>query len=72
MQVGEQGHTPIDHRAGSGDHDGAAAAGCYPMPLMTVVAFQPDAFILANVMAPDRQDSVVDGVVVRAVEPRPP
>ena len=42
------------------------------MPLTTVVASNRTLSSLPTVMAPDRQDSIVDDVVVRAVEPRPP
>jgi hypothetical protein len=40
--------------------------------LTTVVVPQPDAFILIGVMAPDRQDNVIDYTIVCALESRPP
>lgn len=72
MQMGEQGHAPVDHRAGLRHNNGAAAARCHPVPLATVVALQSNTLILAHVMPSDRQDIVIDDVVIRAVEPRLP
>src|SRR5919112_5847807 len=70
--MGEQGHAPVDHRAGSRYHDGAATARCHPVPLATIVALQSDTFILAHVMPSDWQDIVIDDIVIRTVKPRLP
>ena len=40
--------------------------------LTTVVVPQPDAFILIGVMAPGRQDNVIDYTIVCALKSRPP
>jgi hypothetical protein len=50
VQIGEQGHALVDHRAGSQHHDGAATARYHPVPLATVVALQSDTLILAHIM----------------------
>ncbi len=43
-----------------------------PVPLTRVVPLDPVRLVLARVKLTDRQDHVVDGVIVGAVEPRPP
>ena len=70
--MGEQGHAPVDHRAGSRHHDGAATARCHPVPLATIIALQADTFILAHVMTSDWQDIVIDDIVIRTVKSRLP
>ena len=62
VQMGEQGHAPVDHRAGSRHHDGAATARCHPVPLATVVALQSNTLILAHVMTSHWQDIVIDDI----------
>jgi hypothetical protein len=42
------------------------------VPLATIIALQSDTFILAHVMPSDRQDIVIDDIVIRTVKPRLP
>jgi hypothetical protein len=71
-KAGEQGDTDVHHALGFGDDDGAPAEAGEPMPLARVVPLDAVCLVFARIELPNRQEHIIDGVVVRAVEPRAP
>jgi len=70
-EAGEEGEADIHHALGLRDHNGAPPEPCQPMPLPGVVSLDAVGLILARVALPRRQH-IVDGVVIRTVEPGAP
>src|SRR3954449_12767035 len=71
-EAGEQGDADVHHTLGFRDHDGASPEAGEPMPLAGVVPLDAVRLVLARMELSDRQEHVIDGVVVRTVEPRAP
>ena len=71
-KAGEQGDADVHHALGLRDHNGAAPEPCQPMPLARVVPLDAVCLRLARIELPDRQEHVIDGVIIRTVEPRAP
>src|SRR5829696_5912061 len=71
-EAGEQGDADVHHPRGLRDHDRAPPEAGEPMPLAGVVPLNPVRLVLARIELPDRQEYVIDGVVVRTVQARAP
>src|SRR3954451_21234860 len=71
-EAGEQGDAGVHHALGFRDHDGAPPEPRQPMPLASVVPLDAVCLVLTRVELSDRQEHVVNRVVVRAVEARAP
>ncbi len=71
-EAGEQGDADVHHALGFRDHDGAPPEARQPMPLAGVVPFDAMRLVFACIELPDRQQHIVDGVVVRTEEPGAP
>src|SRR5215210_8029419 len=71
-EAGEQGDADVHHPLGLRDHDRAPPEPCQPMPLAGVVPLDAMRLILARVELPERQQHIIDGVIIRAVEPGAP
>src|SRR5829696_7456115 len=71
-EAGEQGDADVHHARGLRDHDGAPPEAGEPMSLAGVVPLDAVCLVLARIELPDRQEYVIDGVVVRTVQPRAP
>src|SRR3954449_11624612 len=59
-------------RLGLRDYDRAPAEPRQPMALAGVVPLDAMRLVLARMELPDRQEHVIDRVIIRAVEPRAP
>src|SRR5215210_515937 len=71
-EASEQSDTDIHHALGLRDHDGAPAEPRQPMPLAGVVPLDAVRLVLARMELPDRQEHIIDRIIVGAVEPRAP
>src|SRR3954466_3903004 len=71
-EAGEQGDADVHHALGLRDHDGAPPEAGEPMSRARVVPLDAVGLLLAGVALSDRQEHVIDGVVIRAVEPGAP
>src|ERR671912_2112647 len=71
-EAGEQGDADVHHALGLRDHDRAPTEARQPMPLASVVPLDAMCLVLARMELSDRQEHVIDGVLVRAVKPRAP
>src|SRR3954465_931095 len=71
-EPGEQGDADVHHALNLRDHDRAPPKPGQPMPLARVVPLDAMRLLLARIELPDRQEHVIDGVVVRAGEPGAP
>src|SRR4051812_3750402 len=67
-EAGEQGDADVHHTLGLRDHDGAPPEPRQPMPLAGVVPLDAVRFLLARVQLSDRQQYIVNRVVVRTVQ----
>jgi hypothetical protein len=70
-EAGEEGEADVHHALGLRDHDRAPSKARQPVPLPGVVPLDPVGLVLARVALPYRQH-IIDSVVIRAVEARPP
>jgi len=70
-KLGEEGEGDIDHALGLRDHDRAPPEPCQPVALSGIVPLDPVGLVLTRVALPHRQH-VIDGIVIRAVEPGAP
>src|SRR5215212_7249705 len=71
-KAGEQGDADVHHARSLRDHDRAPPEPGEPVPLAGVVSLDAMRLVLTRIELPDWQEHVIDGVVVRAVEPRAP
>src|SRR4051794_27302126 len=71
-EAGEQGDADVHHALGLRDHNRASPEARQPMPLAGVVPLDAMRLLLARIELSNRQQHAVDGVVVRAEEPRAP
>ena len=71
-EAGEQGDADVHHPLGLGDYDGAAPEPGQPVSLARVVPLDAMRLVLARIELPDRQEHVIDGVIIRTGEPRAP
>src|SRR5690349_22126474 len=71
-EAGEQGHADVHHTLGLRDHDRAPPEPRQPVSLAGVVPLDAVGLRLAGIELSDRQEHVVDGVIIRTVEPRAP
>ncbi len=71
-KAGEQGDTDVHHALDLRDYDGAPAEAGSPMPLARVVPLDAVCLVRAGIELPDRQEYVIDRVIIRAVEPGAP
>src|SRR3954468_23681635 len=67
-EAGEQGDADVHHALGFRDHDGAPPEPGEPMPLAGVVPLNPVRLVLARIALPNRQEHVIDHVIVRTVQ----
>src|SRR3954451_20338099 len=71
-EASEQGDADVHHALSLRDHDGAPPKPGQPMLLAGVVPLDAVRLLLAGMELPDWQEPIIDGVVVRAGEPRAP
>src|SRR5689334_18998133 len=71
-EAGEQGHADVHHTLGLRDHDRAPPEPRQPVSLAGVVPLDAVGLRLAGIELSDWQEHVIDGVIIRTVEPRAP
>src|SRR6476619_760367 len=71
-EAGEQGDADVHPTLGLRDHDRAPPEPRQPMPLAGVVPLDAMRLRLARIELSDWQEHVIDGVIIRTVEPRAP
>ena len=71
-EAGEQGDADVHHTLSLRDHDGAPPEPSQPMSRAGVVPLDAVRLLLARMELPDRQEHVIDGLIVRTVKPRAP
>src|SRR3954452_1509247 len=71
-EAGEQGDADVHHAPDLRDHDRAPPEPRQPMPLAGVIPLDAMRLCLARMELSDWQEHVIDGVIIRAVEPRAP
>src|SRR3954451_7248145 len=71
-EAGEQGDADVHHALSLRDHDRASPEPGEPMPLASVVPLDAMRLLLARIELSDRQEHVIDGVIIGAVEPGAP
>src|SRR5215211_7665273 len=71
-EAGEQGDADVHHALGLRDYDRAPSEPGQPMPLARVVPLDAMRLVFARMELSDRQDHVIDHVIVGAVQARAP
>src|SRR3954449_6072035 len=71
-EASEQGDADVHHALGLRDHDRAPPEPGQPMPLARVVPLDAMRLVFARMELSDRQEHVIDGVIIRAVKARAP
>src|SRR5215210_5759113 len=71
-EPGEQGDADVHHPLRLRDYDGAPPKPGQPVPLPCIVSLDAVRLILARIELSNWQEHAIDGVIVRAVEPRAP
>jgi hypothetical protein len=71
-EASEQGDADVHHALGLRDDDRAPPEPRQPMALAGVVPLDAMRLVFARMELSDRQEHVIDGIVIRTVEPRAP
>src|SRR3954468_9893495 len=71
-EASEQGDADVHHALGLRDYDRAPPEPRQPMALAGVVPLDAMRLLLARIELPDRQEHIVNRVVVRGIDPRAP